>query len=129
MAATVLEQALRSALVPAMRAKDAAAVSALRSALSAVANGEAVDVRDIDVRGTTSEHVAGASVGLGSAEVERRELGEGDVRGIVEAERWSREADATTLDQHGQHERAQRLRAEADVLAQVLRGVTPEGGS
>ena len=36
---TALEQALRSALVPAMRAKDEAAVSALRSALSAVANG------------------------------------------------------------------------------------------
>lgn len=127
---TALEQALRAALVPAMRARDEAAVSALRSALSAVANGEAVDVREVDVRvAATSEHVAGAVVGVGAAEVERRTLSEGDARSIVEAERWSREADATTLEQHGQTERAARLRAEADVLAQVLRGITPEGGS
>ncbi len=131
---TALEQALRSALVPAMRAKDEAAVSALRSALSAVANGEAVDVRDVDlrgvdVRGSDSEHVAGALVGVGAAEVERRTLSEGDARSIVEAERWSREADATTYEQHDQPERAARLRAEADVLASVLRGITPEGGS
>lgn len=127
---TALEQALRSALVPAMRAKDEAAVSALRSAMSAVANGQAVDVREVDLRGTeSSEHVAGALVGVGAAEVERRALSEGDARSIVEAERWSREADATTLEQHGQTERAARLRAEADVLAQVLRGITPEGGS
>ncbi|MFN8145861.1 MAG: hypothetical protein U0R76_00235 [Candidatus Nanopelagicales bacterium] len=127
---TALEQALRSALVPAMRAKDEAAVSALRSALSAVANGQAVDVRDVDLRGTEqSEHVAGALVGVGAAEVERRTLSEGDARSIVEAERWSRESDASTYEQHGQPERAARLRAEADVLAGVLRGITPEGGS
>ena len=126
---TALEQALRSALVPAMRAKDEAAVSALRSALSAVANGQAVDVRDVDLRGAESEHVAGALVGVGAAEVERRTLSESDARGIVEAERWSRESDASTYEQHGQPERAARLRAEADVLAEVLRGITPEGGS
>ncbi|HET7900975.1 MAG TPA: hypothetical protein VFL59_07280 [Candidatus Nanopelagicales bacterium] len=126
---TALEQALRSALVPAMRAKDEAAVSALRSALSAIGNGQAVDVRDVDLRGAGSEHVAGAVVGVGAAEVERRRLSDGDARAIVEAERWSREADATTYDEHGQHERAARLRAEADVLARILRGITPEGGS
>ena len=129
MSTTALEQALRTALVPAMRERDETAVSALRSALSAVANGEAVDVREIDLRASGSEHVAGAAGGLGAAETARRDLTDGDARSIVEAERWSREADARVLDEHGEHERADRLRAEADVLAQVLRGVLPEGGS
>lgn len=129
MSTTALEQALRTALVPAMRERDEAAVAALRSALSAVANGEAVDVREIDLRATGSEHVAGSSEGLGAADTDRLQLSDGDARSIVEAERWSREADAQALDDLGEHERAARLRTEADVLAQVLRGVLPEGGS
>ena len=121
-----LERTLRAALVPAMRAKDTVAVAALRSALAAIANAEAVDpsVAEVGVRAAgSSEHVAGALVGLGAAEVARRQLSDDDVRRIVVDEVTSREVDADTLERHGATERASTLRAEAEVLSAVLRHV------
>ena len=124
-----LERTLRAALVPAMRAKDTVAVAALRSALAAISNAEAVDpsASPVEVRtAASSEHVAGALVGLGAAEVARRQLSDDDVRRIVLDEVTSREADADTLERHGAAERAVTLRAEAEVLSTVLRHVPVE---
>ena len=126
-----LERTLRAALVPAMRAKDTVAVSALRSALAAIANAESVDPSAAPVAVRTlasSEHVAGAVVGLGAAEVARRQLSDDDVRRIVVEEVTTRQADAETLERHGASEHAQTLRAEAEVLAAVLRHV-PDGAA
>jgi uncharacterized protein YqeY len=127
-----LERTLRAALVPAMRAKDTVAVAALRSALAAIANAEAVDpsVAPVEVRtAASSEHVAAALVGLGAGEVARRQLSDDDVRRIVVDEVTSRETDAGTLERHGATERAGTLRAEAAVLSAVLRHVPVEPGS
>lgn len=124
-----LERTLRAALVPAMRAKDTVAVSALRSALAAIANAEAVDqtvVPDEGRTAATSPHVAGALVGLGAGEVARRQLSDDDVRRIVVAEVDGREVDAATLERHGAAQRADVLRAEAAVLSAVLRHVPVE---
>ena len=72
---TRLQQALRSAL----KARDAGAVSALRSALGAIGNAEAVDPGPAQPAGAGSVHVAGAVAGLGAGEAGRRQLTEADV--------------------------------------------------
>jgi uncharacterized protein len=122
---SILEQ-LRAALPVAMRARDTAAVAALRGAIAAVGNAEAVDASDhahvASTSTVTSEHVAGANVGLGSADVARRALSEDDVHRVVQAEIDSRLADAVLLEAHDHGERAQRLRAEAAVLHGLLEG-------
>jgi uncharacterized protein len=55
---------LRAALADALRRRDRAAVSALRSALSAIGNAEAVSPPPATA-GTGSERIAGAAAGLG----------------------------------------------------------------
>jgi uncharacterized protein YqeY len=114
-----LELRLRSALSAAMRARETDAVRALRTALAAVANAEAVDA-DPSAVTATSVHVAGAHAGLGAAEMSRRELDEDQVRALVAAERDERLTAADELDGHGQGEHADRLRREAAALDAVL---------
>ena len=58
---------LRRALSAALKARNATATSALRSALSAIANAEAVDPGPGRPAGAGSAHVAGAVAGLGPA--------------------------------------------------------------
>ncbi|WP_278255357.1 GatB/YqeY domain-containing protein [Nocardioides convexus] len=62
---------LRADLTAAMRRRDRAAVSTLRSVLATIANAEAVPVADTPA--ATEGPVAGAVVGLGAAEAPRRE--------------------------------------------------------
>jgi uncharacterized protein len=82
-----LEQALREAL----RARDTVAVSAVRSALAALDNAQAVPA--VPATGASdSPHFAGAAAGLGAGEAERRRLGEAEARDIVRAEVAEREA-------------------------------------
>ncbi len=123
---TSIVDQLRAALPVAMRARDAAAVSALRGAIAAVGNAEAVDAAEhahvASMSTATSEHVAGADVGLGAADVARRELSEDDVRLVVRQEVDARISDAALLERHGQADRAQRLRDEAAVLHDLLEG-------
>ena len=61
MTATVRSR-LRSDLTAALKAGDRLAVAALRSALAAIDNAEAVDAGSLPQRATSSEHLAGASV-------------------------------------------------------------------
>jgi uncharacterized protein YqeY len=122
MAIDPLTAALSTALRSAMRARDAEAVSALRTALAAVANAEAVDAGDGAVTRSApgSEHVAGAALGVGAAETARRELSATDVRRIVEGEvreRLDAAADHGAADQPAY---AERLRREAAALQEVL---------
>ncbi|WP_323100972.1 hypothetical protein [Intrasporangium sp. YIM S08009] len=89
MTTSPLRLALRARLTAAMRERDRGAVSALRTTLAALDNAEAVPMSDVPglVAGpSSSEHVAGAAVGVGAAEVDRRVLGEDDERAVVEAE-------------------------------------------
>jgi len=89
MSTSALRLALRDRLTTAMRERDRAAASALRTTLAALENAEAVPVPDAAQRRSAtsgSEHVAGAAIGVGAAEADRRELGEDDERAIVAAE-------------------------------------------
>ncbi|WP_234391152.1 GatB/YqeY domain-containing protein [Nocardia suismassiliense] len=110
-----LRARLRAALSVAMKSRDRQAIAALRSTLGAIDNAEAVDV---------GEHRAGAvegsAVGLGVAEVARRELTEADIEQIVRAEIAERHTVAEEYDGVGRAEQAEELRVQAKVLADLL---------
>jgi uncharacterized protein YqeY len=79
---------MRDHLTTAMRARDKETVRVLRTTLSVIANAEA---QPSTVTGAaslqTSGRIAGASAGLGSADVARRDLTDDDVLALVTAER------------------------------------------
>lgn len=104
---------MRQALREAMRARDKAAVSALRSALATLDNAEAVPVDESALRGLALEQ---APVGAGATEAARRELGEDEVVAVVRAEADERLEAAAQLTAPEHAARAARLRAEAAVL-------------
>jgi uncharacterized protein YqeY len=108
---------LRQALPEAMRARDKAAVSALRSTLAALDNAEAVPE---DVNAGRAAALEQAPVGVGVTEARRRELSEPAVADVVRAEADERleVADQLTAPEHA--DRAARLRAEAAVLLGFL---------
>jgi uncharacterized protein YqeY len=109
---------LRLALRDALKARDTVAVSVLRSVLSAIGNAEAVDA--VATAGTSGPHIAGAAVGVGAGEADRRVLSPADVAGIVRAEVRERLSAAAAYERAGEHGRAERLRREVGVLALVL---------
>ena len=111
---------LRRALGDALKARDAGAVSALRSAMSAIGNAEAVEPGAAAPTGTGSPHVAGAVAGLGAAEAERRRLSAAQIQQIVLGEIGERERAARDYERAGHADRAGRLRREAQVLLAVL---------
>jgi uncharacterized protein len=111
---------LREHLTAALKARDAVAVAALRSALAAIDNAEAVDAGAAAPRPPSSPHVAGASAGVGSSDVERRALSEADIREIVREQIEERTNAAEQYDRHGRPEQAERLRREAAVLSDYL---------
>ncbi|HXZ76959.1 MAG TPA: hypothetical protein VEH31_39645 [Streptosporangiaceae bacterium] len=111
---------LRLALAGALRARDTIAVSALRSALGAVGNAEAVEPGVTAPAGSAGPHVAGAVSGLGAAEVPRRSLSAAQAEQIVRAEAAEREDAARGYERAGQAARAGRLRREAQLLLAVL---------
>jgi uncharacterized protein len=108
---------LRQALPEAMRARDKAAVSALRSALAALDNAEAVPLGESGPRSLALEQ---SPAGVGATEVARRELSERGAADIVRAEAGERLDAAARLTAPAQAERASRLRAEAAVLLRFL---------
>jgi uncharacterized protein len=114
---------LRRHLSTAVREHDRPATSALRSAMAALDNAEAVQLSE-GFQPEASQHVAGGVAGLGAAEMERRVLDAESQRAIVRAEIESRLTAATTYEQHGQSARAAELRLGADVLLAVLDSTT-----
>jgi uncharacterized protein len=104
---------LQQALSRALKERDTEAVSALRSALGAIANAEAVPVP----QRTGTEVMLGA----GPSEVPRRELTEGEIVDVVEAEIVERRQAAEDLVGLGQDAHVQRLVGQAEVLERVLR--------
>jgi uncharacterized protein len=109
-----------------MKARDTVAVAALRSALAAIDNAEAVDApAPIPAATSGSVHVAASITGVGAAEVQRRELSTAQVEALIRAEVANRLAAAGEYQRLGHPEHAQRLRREAAVLAGHL---TPPAG-
>ena len=164
---------MRRALTAAMRSRDRPAVTALRSALAAIDNAEAVDIattpqaaegrppsaeaqprqrqpasveaqpgegRPASVEAqpreghpasaedpsagqrdpTVAGGIAGAAVGLGAAEVERRTLTPAETHAIVRGEVAERQTAAHAYERAGPPGHAERLRAEAEVLSAFL---------
>ncbi len=101
---------MRRALPEAMRARDKAAVSALRGALGALDNAEAVPV----------DTLAQTPDGVRASEAARLELSERTVVDIVRSEVTERLQAADELSGPAHAERAARLRAEAAVLLRYL---------
>lgn len=108
---------LGESLKVAMNQRDAAAVAALRSAMSAVDNAEAVDRSQAPPPTTT---IGDVRLGVGAAEVARRELSEQDVVDILLTEVEEREEAAAEYVRLGRAEHASRLRAEAAALVAFL---------
>jgi uncharacterized protein len=121
MTGTPVQDRLRQALRAAMKTRDTAAASALRSTLAAIANTEAVPTAVTPPPGG-HQHIAGSVEGLGAAEAERRTLSDADVAGIVQAEVADRKAAAAQYEQAGHPDRAERLLREADVLLLAMSG-------
>lgn len=105
-----LHQRLRDSFTAALKAKDATATAALRSALAAIDNASAVDA-------TSGSQPA---LGVGTRDVARNELSQEQVREIVRREVSDREAAATEYESRTKTDQARRLRAEAAVLAGLL---------
>jgi hypothetical protein len=114
-AADDLRVRLREGLQTAMRARDAAAVSALRATMAAIDNAEAADLTAAPPS-ELSEHVAGGVAGLGAGEVSRRLLTVVELRALIATEIAERHQQAAEYETMGHLEQSQRLRAEAAAL-------------
>ncbi|MFH9671964.1 hypothetical protein ACH4L5_06715 [Streptomyces sp. NPDC017405] len=106
-----------------MRARDQAAVSALRTTLAALDNAEAVPVDEAAPRGLALEQ---SPAGVGVTEAARRELSERAVVDLVRTEATERLRAAAQLTAPPHAARAARLRAEATVLLRFLDGPRAE---
>jgi uncharacterized protein YqeY len=117
---TEMEARLRDALTAARKARDATAVSALRSAIAAIDNAGAVDIQAPGPVVEGGSRIVGTVGALGTGEAARRELGPDDVRALLESEVEARHAAARTYEEHGRDDRAATLREEASVIASLL---------
>ncbi len=114
---TAIENRARTWLREAVRSRDTVTVSALRSLLGAIGNAEAVAVAADAAPVSASEHVAGAALGVGAAEVSRRQLTDDDVAEIVHAEIAERRS---AMELYGSSAASHRLAAEVVVLEGLL---------
>jgi uncharacterized protein len=115
-----LRSRLRQDLTAAIKARDSAAVAALRSTIAAIENAESVDRAEAMPPHASSQHIAGATAGVGSADVERRVLTEDDELAIVRQQVIERDRAAAEYVQLGQGDEAHRLRQEAELLRRYL---------
>jgi hypothetical protein len=118
-----IRSALERALRAAMKAKDTVAVSALRSALAAIANAEAVPLPaapESEAVLAASRHVAGGVPGAGATDAERRRLTEEDMARVVRDEICERQAAAGQYRAAGHADRAERLLREASAIQAAL---------
>jgi hypothetical protein len=106
---------LGEALLIARKGRDSTRVSALRSALSAIDNAGAVHAAPQTTGGT----IASAVVGLGAAEVARRDLSDTEIRELLRAEIDERLSVAGRIEA-SHPERSASLHAEAAALTALL---------
>lgn len=95
------------------------AVSALRSALSAIANAEATPVPAPQAT-IGGPHFAGSAAGLGAGEAPRLHLSRAQMDEIVRAEISERRAAAQEYEQADHADQAARLRREVQVLSAAV---------
>lgn len=123
--AEALRAGLQRDLTAAMKARDRDSVDALRTALAAIGNAEAVAAPAAGPD-ATSEHIAGARSGLRATEAARRELRTSDLHAILRGQIAEHTRDADRYDALSQADAAARLRQQARVLAAYL---PPDGTS
>jgi len=107
---------LKTELTDAMKRKDRPAVSAYRTTLSAISNAEALPIETMPSAGA----VEGMAIGVGAADLDRRELSEDDIVGIVRDEIDERRAEAHHWRELGRSDEADRLLAEVTALETLL---------
>ncbi len=116
-----LRARLNAALKDAMRARDQVATSALRSALGAIGNAEAVPVDQLEPPpGVAGPHFAGAVCGLAAAEIARLRLTPANLDAIMRTEISERERAADDYAAKGFADQAERLRREASILSSIV---------
>ncbi|MBL1079078.1 GatB/YqeY domain-containing protein [Nocardia sp. 2] len=104
---------LRADLKQAMKDKNRPAIAALRSLLAAIDNHEAVDASHVQAGAIET-----SPLGLGAAELPRRELTAAEIDAIIKSEYHERITAAAEYDTlTGGADRAATLRAEAAALA------------
>ncbi|WP_029431568.1 GatB/YqeY domain-containing protein [Blastococcus sp. URHD0036] len=116
--AAQLRATLRADLRAAMKAREKEAVSALRTALAAIDNAEAVEVAPTAAE-DGSAHVAGARAGVGATEAERCTLSLAEVRTLLRQQVDERDTEAARWEVD-RPDAAARLRGEADALRAYL---------
>jgi uncharacterized protein YqeY len=114
-----LRDALRRDLASAMKAREPDAVSALRTAIAAIDNAEAVPAPETDPA-TTSSHIAGARAGVGAAEAARRQLSAGRQRATLRDQITGYTTEADRYEALGKQDAAARLRTQARLLTAYL---------
>ncbi|MGH3253435.1 MAG: hypothetical protein ACRDOI_45450 [Trebonia sp.] len=114
-----LRDALRRDLTSAMKARERDAVSALRSAIAAIDNAEAVPARD-ENQASTSGHIVGAHLGVGAAEAARRDLSTSQQQAILRDQITDYTTEADRYESLGQQDAAARLRTQAHLLTAYL---------
>ena len=114
-----LRARLQTGLRRAVKTRDTDAVAALRSALGAIDNAEAVP-SPASATGLTAGPIAGARRGAGAGDAPRRSLSEDDIRAIVVAEIAELRASAAQYRRLGRHQQAERLGNRADLLDGLL---------
>jgi hypothetical protein len=118
-AAEALRAALRHGLTTALKARDSDAMAALRTAIAAIDNAQAVPAAGLTPP-AASAHVAGARSGVGSTEAARRQLSNSELRDILLDEITEHAREADRYDALGQAGAAQRLRRQARTLEAYL---------
>ncbi len=117
-----LRTTLRDHLKVAMRERDRQLAGGLRSVLGALENAEAVPVDRDGGTAATSEHIAGASAGVGTGEAPRRTLSHDEERKLVEREIAELRQSAATLLEARQDERSAELTRIAETVERLLEG-------
>ena len=110
MSAPALKDRLRADLKAAMRARNSAEVSVLRTLIAAVDNAEAHPIEHFH------ERLRQRSLADPIGEVARRALDASTLDAVLEAETKSRLAAAEDYERHGRTEDAARLRSEANLI-------------
>ncbi len=121
--ATMLRDAMRADLMTAMKARSAETVAALRAALAAIDNAEAVDVPDqggAHIPAEQNSMIAGATTGLASSEVPRRALTSADVQVVLGDLMAEYIAEADRYGALNRPEAAEQLRRQAAALSKYV---------
>jgi hypothetical protein len=103
-----------------MKAREPDAVAALRTAIAAIDNAEAVPAPETS-QATTSAHFAGARAGVGAGEADRLDLDDSQQRTILREQIAGYTIEADRYEALGQQDAAARLRGQARVLTAYLR--------